>query len=443
MRSELETVAEQQLEKERRLAADMAQQRQQLELELRKLEDEQEVTAAQRQAAIDQVCGTLLRRRRLPRARAAAQNTHGAPPPLGERRPCRPPPPQPRRVGHMCTRNTPRPASGAVRSHLVTRGVAVVPTARARAAVCCRAEIAAGEEDARGAARADAARDGAGGPAAADAGRARPHARAHARGVARDDGGRLVAQVQRGGQGVRRRPPPAARELRPPRRAHAVPTPCPPCRAARCAPLRCPTAAACGPAHARSYERMLEQQRAEMEKENSSALESERDRRVQHLQSVAVRRIGQMGLSRCLATWVEMCYEAVRRKNLLRGAGARLTKPKLVASFKHWYFDWEHTERLQRARAKQKQFNEQGKAPSPPRARARCPPLRHFSRAQGDRLRPHVRVVSVATPLARAPQPIPLPSTAIRCHPLPPRCSRVLLTPVPSPTHAHRREAPR
>ena len=35
----------------------------------------------------------------------------------------------------------------------------------------------------------------------------------------------------------------------------------------------------------------------------------------------------------------------MRKRNLMKQAGARLTKPKLIAGFAQWRGDWEHAER--------------------------------------------------------------------------------------------------
>ena len=97
-----------------------------------------------------------------------------------------------------------------------------------------------------------------------------------------------------------------------------------------------------------------------MEEARSHALDIEREKRVQHLQAVAARRICQIAISSCWNAWLDNYLEFVRQRGLLRGAGARLTKPKLTACFKHWLHDWEHAEKLRRARLKQMSLEEQG-----------------------------------------------------------------------------------
>ena len=62
------------------------------------------------------------------------------------------------------------------------------------------------------------------------------------------------------------------------------------------------------------------------------------------LQQLGVRRISQMGLARGWTAWLDNYQEYQYKKRLLKGAGARLAKPKLVASFVKWRHDWESEE---------------------------------------------------------------------------------------------------
>jgi Ca2+-binding EF-hand superfamily protein len=101
--------------------------------------------------------------------------------------------------------------------------------------------------------------------------------------------------------------------------------------------------------------------RAELEKAKKAALagssleadlqrqmEQEREKRVAHLQQLGVKRMMQIGLARGWSAWEDQWREAVHKRNLLKGAASRLTKPKMVAAFMHWQRDWEHLE-MQRA----------------------------------------------------------------------------------------------
>ena len=76
------------------------------------------------------------------------------------------------------------------------------------------------------------------------------------------------------------------------------------------------------------------------ETELAAKLEAEREKRVEHLQNVAARRIGKMGLARGWSGWQEMWAEKVRQRSQLKAAGGRLLRPKLAASLGHWKSDW-------------------------------------------------------------------------------------------------------
>ena len=69
-------------------------------------------------------------------------------------------------------------------------------------------------------------------------------------------------------------------------------------------------------------------------------VEEEKEKRVQHLAQVGLKRIMNGAISRGWTAWHGMWAEKVRRKNLLKKAGARLTKPKLVAAYGRWQKDW-------------------------------------------------------------------------------------------------------
>jgi phospholipase/lecithinase/hemolysin len=79
----------------------------------------------------------------------------------------------------------------------------------------------------------------------------------------------------------------------------------------------------------------------EMKRLAELELEKEREKRVQHLQQLGVRRLVNMGLARGWSAWADAYYGQQRKKQLLAAAGNRLRRPKLVASFVHWHNDWE------------------------------------------------------------------------------------------------------
>ena len=80
---------------------------------------------------------------------------------------------------------------------------------------------------------------------------------------------------------------------------------------------------------------------AEMQKQMEEQMAAEKEKRIEHTKQMALRRIGKRDLTRGWTAWFELWYEVQRQKALLRGAGARLTRPKLVASVQHWRRAWE------------------------------------------------------------------------------------------------------
>ena len=56
---------------------------------------------------------------------------------------------------------------------------------------------------------------------------------------------------------------------------------------------------------------------------------------------MGLKRMMNGALGRGWSAWHEMWSEKVRQRNLLKQAGSRLLKPKLVHSFSHWRKDWE------------------------------------------------------------------------------------------------------
>jgi len=81
------------------------------------------------------------------------------------------------------------------------------------------------------------------------------------------------------------------------------------------------------------------------QKEMQEKLEMEHEKRVQHLQTMAARRMGQQGLVNCWTTWLELFEEISKQKRQLAAAGARLMRPQLVAAFAGWRSDWAEAEK--------------------------------------------------------------------------------------------------
>ena len=68
------------------------------------------------------------------------------------------------------------------------------------------------------------------------------------------------------------------------------------------------------------------------------AQEEEREKRVEHLQQIAARRLGQLSLARGWTSWVTLWEEKVRVTNLLKQTTSRLLKPKMAASYAQWRY---------------------------------------------------------------------------------------------------------
>ena len=79
---------------------------------------------------------------------------------------------------------------------------------------------------------------------------------------------------------------------------------------------------------------------------------AEKQKRVEHTQQMAMRRLAKRDLSRGWVAWHDMFAEERRRRNLLKKAGAKLTKPKLVAAYLHWRRDWDADEKVPRPTVK-------------------------------------------------------------------------------------------
>ena len=80
-------------------------------------------------------------------------------------------------------------------------------------------------------------------------------------------------------------------------------------------------------------------------------LEAERQKRVDHLQQIAARRIGQMVLARGWSAWHSQFEEQQWRERMLLQAGGRLMRPKLFSTFAHWRNGFESLAETDKVRA--------------------------------------------------------------------------------------------
>ena len=65
-------------------------------------------------------------------------------------------------------------------------------------------------------------------------------------------------------------------------------------------------------------------------------LEEERQKRVEHIAQVGMRRIMQQGLAKGWTAWHDQWANKVHQKRLLAASAGRLAKPKLAHAVSHW-----------------------------------------------------------------------------------------------------------
>ena len=74
--------------------------------------------------------------------------------------------------------------------------------------------------------------------------------------------------------------------------------------------------------------------------------EEQKEKRVAHVQQMAVRRLGKQQLTKGWQTWLDMYLEHQRQKRMLAAAAGRLMKPALSAALSAWREDWAEERRL-------------------------------------------------------------------------------------------------
>jgi len=82
-------------------------------------------------------------------------------------------------------------------------------------------------------------------------------------------------------------------------------------------------------------------QEVELRRQMEERLQEEKRKRVEHLQDLGVRRLLHAALGRGWTAWCEMWTEKVRKRNLLKYAGMRLMRPRVVAAYRLWRRDFE------------------------------------------------------------------------------------------------------
>ena len=80
---------------------------------------------------------------------------------------------------------------------------------------------------------------------------------------------------------------------------------------------------------------------AELARQMEEKMAQEREKRIKHVAQVAAHRIGRRDLARGWVSWYNRHVEQARVERMLRGAGSRLLKPKVVSAMQRWRRDWE------------------------------------------------------------------------------------------------------
>ena len=78
----------------------------------------------------------------------------------------------------------------------------------------------------------------------------------------------------------------------------------------------------------------------------AEAAEEAKEKRIERVQQRAALRLGKRELSKGWQAWHDLYTEQKRKVRLLQGAGARLSRPKLVAALAHWESDWQAVMKL-------------------------------------------------------------------------------------------------
>jgi uncharacterized protein (UPF0254 family) len=86
----------------------------------------------------------------------------------------------------------------------------------------------------------------------------------------------------------------------------------------------------------------------ELKRKYEEELEREKDARVAHLGNMGLKRLMNQGLARGWAAWHGLWSNNIRKRNLLKKAGMRITKPKLMHAYSHWLMDWKRELKAER-----------------------------------------------------------------------------------------------
>ena len=95
------------------------------------------------------------------------------------------------------------------------------------------------------------------------------------------------------------------------------------------------------------------EEQAALAKSLAARAEAERERRTEHVQEMAVRRLGKRELGRGWQAWLDEYVERRRKQRLLAAAAGRLARPAQSAALTHWRKEWqaEQTRMLEEGQA--------------------------------------------------------------------------------------------
>ena len=103
-----------------------------------------------------------------------------------------------------------------------------------------------------------------------------------------------------------------------------------------------------------------EEGREEADRALAERLAAEREKRIEHLKQMAMRRMGQQGLAKGWNAWFEQWSEAVAQRRMLANAGARLRLPALAMTFHEWRDDWREETAATAAREREQALTSKG-----------------------------------------------------------------------------------
>ena len=101
----------------------------------------------------------------------------------------------------------------------------------------------------------------------------------------------------------------------------------------------------------------------EMQRLLDEQMAQEREKRIEHATQMAIRRVGNCYLTRGWVAWYDGYVETAKMLRMLKSAGARLARPRLITAVQHWRMDWgvaRHNAQLQEIAVQLKAAREQG-----------------------------------------------------------------------------------